>query len=177
MKNILFKIKNKIYKNKKNDEFYRSLGAKIGQNCKIYNANIDYGHAYLITIGNNTVLTNCTILAHDASTYMYLKKTKVGQVNIGSNCFIGWGAIVLPNITIGDNCIIGAGTVVTKNIPDNSVVVGNPAIVIGNTDEFIEKHKEYMKEKPVFNKYWKYKTDYEKKQEKGMLENTFGYDE
>lgn len=177
MKNILVRIKNKIYKNRKSVELYRSLGADIGQNCKIYNANIDYGHAYLITVGDNTVLTNCTILAHDASTYMFLKKSKVGRVNIGSNCFIGWGAIVLPNVTIGDNCIIGAGAVVTKSIPNNSVVVGNPARIIMHTDEFINKNKQYMKEKPVFNKYWKDKTDVEKKNEKDMLKNTFGYDE
>lgn len=108
---------------------------------------------------------------------MFLKKTKVGQVNIGNNCFIGWGAIILPNIKIGNNCIIGAGTIVTRDIPDNSVVTGNPAKIIGKTDEFINKHKQYMKEKPVFDKYWKYKTDNEKKYEREMLKDTFGYDE
>lgn len=108
---------------------------------------------------------------------MYLKKTKVGRVKIGNNCFIGWGAIVLPNVTIGNNCIIGAGTVITKNIPENSVVVGNPSRIIGNTNDFIDKHMEYMKNKPVFDKYWKYKTNKEKKMEKEMLNDTFGYDE
>lgn len=108
---------------------------------------------------------------------MYLKKTKVGKVNIGNNCFIGWGAIILPNTTIGDNCIIGAGSVITKSVPKNSIVAGNPAKIIGNTDEFIERHKKFMQEKPVFNKYWKNKTEDEKKKEEDMLKETFGYDE
>ena len=112
---------------------------KYGENCNLLNVNIDYGHAYLVTIGNNTTLTNCTILAHDASTYSYLKKSKVGQVNIGNNCFVGWNAIILPNVRIGDNCIVGAGAVITKDIPKDSVVVGNPARIIESTEKFINK--------------------------------------
>ena len=33
-------------------------------------------------------------------------------------------------ITIGNNVTIGAGAVVVKDVPDNAVVVGNPARVI-----------------------------------------------
>jgi acetyltransferase-like isoleucine patch superfamily enzyme len=50
---------------------------------------------------------------------------------VGSDVWIGFGAIVLSGVTIGDSCIIGAGSVVTKNIPPNSIAVGNPARVIG----------------------------------------------
>ena len=41
------------------------------------------------------------------------------------------GAIVLNGAKIGKNCIIGAGALVTGNteIPDNSLVIGNPAKV------------------------------------------------
>lgn len=40
------------------------------------------------------------------------------------------GAIVIGKIMIGNNVIIGAGAVVTKDIPDDCVVVGNPARII-----------------------------------------------
>lgn len=53
-----------------------------------------------------------------------------GPIVIGSNVWIGGGAIVLAGVTIGDNAVIGAGSVVTKDIPANSVAVGNPARVI-----------------------------------------------
>lgn len=49
---------------------------------------------------------------------------------LGDNVYIGAGAIVIGDITIGDNVIIGAGAVVTKSLPDNCVVVGNPAKII-----------------------------------------------
>lgn len=61
------------------------------------------------------------------------RRTKVeaaGPIVIGSNVWIGGGAIVLAGVTIGDNAVIGAGSVVTKDVPANSVAVGNPARVI-----------------------------------------------
>jgi maltose O-acetyltransferase len=49
---------------------------------------------------------------------------------IGSNVWIGGGAIVCPGVTIGDNTTIGAGSVVTKSIPASVVAVGNPCKVV-----------------------------------------------
>ena len=51
-------------------------------------------------------------------------------VRIGSNCWIGAGAVILPGVTIGDNTVIGAGSIVTKDIPSNVVAVGNPCRVM-----------------------------------------------
>ena len=48
-------------------------------------------------------------------------------VTIGSNVWIGGGAILLPGITVGDNAVIGAGSVVTHDVPAGATVVGNPA--------------------------------------------------
>ena len=52
------------------------------------------------------------------------------SVYIKKNAWIGAGAIILPGVTIGKNAIVGAGSLVTRNVPDNTVVVGNPAKVI-----------------------------------------------
>lgn len=45
----------------------------------------------------------------------------------GDNVYVGANSTVLGKVKIGSNVIIGAGSVVVKDIPDNSVVVGNPA--------------------------------------------------
>lgn len=38
--------------------------------------------------------------------------------------------VIIGNVHIGNNVIIGAGSVVVKDVPDNAVVVGNPARII-----------------------------------------------
>lgn len=56
-------------------------------------------------------------------------------VKIGSNVWIGENVAVLPGVSIGDGCVIGANAVVTKDIPDNTIAVGIPAIVIMHFNE------------------------------------------
>lgn len=53
--------------------------------------------------------------------------------------WIGGGAIICPGVTIGNRCVIGAGSVVTKNMPDNSVVAGNPAVIIRRSSDGAEE--------------------------------------
>ncbi len=50
------------------------------------------------------------------------------SVIIGENSWVGNASIVMANV--GKNCIVGAGSVVTKDLPDNVIVVGNPAKVV-----------------------------------------------
>ena len=45
------------------------------------------------------------------------------DVRIGSNVWVGAGAVILPGVTIGDDTVIGAGSVVTKDIPAGVVAV------------------------------------------------------
>ena len=66
-------------------------------------------------------------------------------VSIGDNCFIGARVTILPGVKIGNNVIVGAGSVVKGEIPDNSVIFGNPAKVVAQTSEWIEKFEEKHK--------------------------------
>ena len=51
---------------------------------------------------------------------------------IGSKCFIGANAIIMPGIKISDEVVVGSGSVVTKDVPPNVIVAGNPSKVIKN---------------------------------------------
>ena len=53
-----------------------------------------------------------------------------GKVQIGSEVFIGSGAVLLPKAKIGDGSTIGAGCVVLKKVRAGKTVFGNPAIEI-----------------------------------------------
>ncbi|MDQ3279966.1 MAG: sugar O-acetyltransferase [Acidobacteriota bacterium] len=51
-------------------------------------------------------------------------------VDIGSDVWVGGGAIILPGVRIGSRSVIGAGSVVTRDIPDGVFAAGNPCRVI-----------------------------------------------
>ncbi|MEY8324118.1 acyltransferase [Lachnospiraceae bacterium 54-11] len=161
----------KILNRKKKNEIeeLRKRGVTIGKNTDILDSLIDKGHGYLIDIGDNVTITGSTLLAHDASTKKHLGYTKVGKIKIGNNVFIGYGSIILPNVTIGDNVIVGAGSVVRKDIPCNSVVMGNPATVVCTFSEYIMANKKRMKKVPVYNTYWRNKTEDEKEKMKNEI--------
>ena len=54
----------------------------------------------------------------------------VGEITIGSNCWIGSNVTILKDVHIGDNVIIGAGCVIYKSIPSNSIVVNSQNLAI-----------------------------------------------
>ncbi len=54
------------------------------------------------------------------------------SVHIGKKVWIGAHVTVLPGVTIGDNAIVAAGAVVSKDVPENAIVAGVPARIIGN---------------------------------------------
>ena len=86
-----------------------------------------------VKIGHHTLLGPAVQIYTPHHPMDYLERREsvesAHSVTIGDDCWIGGGAIICPGITIGNRCVIGAGSVVTKNVPDDSLVVGNPAVI------------------------------------------------
>jgi acetyltransferase-like isoleucine patch superfamily enzyme len=57
-------------------------------------------------------------------------RTRGNRIVIKQGAFIGFGAIILPNVTIGRDAVIGANSVVTRDVPDYCVVAGIPARIM-----------------------------------------------
>ncbi|WP_079933322.1 hypothetical protein [Carboxydocella sp. ULO1] len=93
---LLRKVRNRLIGEISTEQLIK-LGLQVGENFKREReVVIDYSHCWLIKIGNNVTLARRVhILAHDASTKSFLGYTKIGNVIIGDNVFIGAGSIVL----------------------------------------------------------------------------------
>ena len=93
-----------------------------------YGAILDKAYPQGVNIGDETyVASGAVLMAHDFCTHKINHKR---GVTIGSKCFIGVNAIVMPGVTIGDSVVVGSGSVVTKDVPSNCIVCGNPAKII-----------------------------------------------
>lgn len=57
-------------------------------------------------------------------------RTRGNFVLIGQGAFIGFSAVILPNVKIGRHVVVGAHSVVTRDVPDYCVVAGNPAQIM-----------------------------------------------
>lgn len=55
----------------------------------------------------------------------------VKPIKIGFGSWIATQAIILPGITIGKNCVVSANSLVNRDVPDNAVVAGSPARIVG----------------------------------------------
>lgn len=115
----------------------RRQGVSIGTGCVIFTEQFSL-EPYLVEIGDRVAIAGGTMfLTHDGAAWL-LRRTRpeaqhFGRITVGADSFIGQNCIILPGTRIGTNCIVGAGSVVRGTVADGTVVMGNPARVVGRT--------------------------------------------
>src|SRR5215212_7265057 len=56
-------------------------------------------------------------------------------IEIGSDVWVGGGALILPGVRVGSRAVIGAGSVVTRDVPEGVFAAGNPCRVVREITE------------------------------------------
>lgn len=101
----------------------------IEQNCHITSGG-------QLTIGSGTTISADVYISNisheysDINTSVLKQPLSYKETIIGNNCFIGYGARIMPGVHLGDGVIVGTNAVVLKDVPDHSIVVGVPAKVV-----------------------------------------------
>ncbi len=115
--------------------FFCDYGTNIVLGAKVFfNFNCVVLDVARVSIGSNTLFgpsVQIYTATHPISAVERRKGRESAQpIAIGSDVWVGGGAIICPGVTVGDRSIIGAGSVVTRDVPSDSIVAGNPARVI-----------------------------------------------
>src|SRR5580658_6326290 len=87
----------------------------------------------LVTIGNFSLFGPAVQIytaTHPMNAELRRSQEFGKPIEIGSDVWVGGGAIICPGVKVGSKTIIGAGSVVTRDIPDGVFAAGNPCRVI-----------------------------------------------
>jgi acetyltransferase-like isoleucine patch superfamily enzyme len=127
----------------------RFYGVKFTGKPRYISTKVKFDDFDRVEIGERVVISeNVIMLTHDYSLTTGLiaidKKPStdmafIKPITIKSNVFIGMNSLILPGSVINENVIIGAASVVRGIIPADSIVIGNPATVIGKLTDHAKK--------------------------------------
>ena len=127
--------------------YAKRIGVKLGEGTTVADKNHWSTEPYLIEIGENCrVAKGVCFFTHGAAMMGRIKYPDYdffGKIKIGNHVYIGANSMIMPGVVVEDNVLIAAGSVVTKSVPQNSIVGGNPARIIGNVYDFVERNKRY----------------------------------
>ncbi len=91
-----------------------------------------------VTIGDYTLFGPAVQIytaTHPLNAELRRRQESAKPIEIGSDVWVGGGAILCPGVRIGSRSVIGAGSVVTREVPAGVFAAGNPCRVIREITE------------------------------------------
>jgi maltose O-acetyltransferase len=114
--------------------FYCDYGSNIELGARVFfNFNCVVLDVCPVNIGSFTLFGPAVQIytpMHPLNAELRRRQEYGKPVEIGSDVWVGGGAIILPGVRIGSASVIGAGSVVTRDVPDRVFAAGNPCRVI-----------------------------------------------
>ncbi len=119
--------------------FFCDYGSNIslGMKC-FFNFNCIVLDVCQVTIGDHVLFGPAVQIytaTHPMNAELRRRQEYAKPITIGSDVWVGGGAIICPGVTIGSRSVIGAGSVVTRDIPEGVFAAGNPCRVIREISE------------------------------------------
>jgi serine O-acetyltransferase len=92
------------------------------------------GHVGTTVINSRAVIgRNCSV-THGVTIGQANRGRRKGVPVLGDRVWVGAGAVIVGNVRIGSNVLIAPNAYVATDVPDDSVVVGNPARIMSRAD-------------------------------------------
>ena len=121
MKFLYYRILMRLYSSKTGFQF--PYNVNIGQGFKI----IHWGRLIInedVIIGKNVTVSSGVVIGKE------FRGKRKGVPVIGDEVYIGANAIIVGKVKIGSNVLIAPNAYINNDVPSNSIVIGNPAIII-----------------------------------------------
>lgn len=119
--------------------FYCDYGSNILLGERVFfNFNCVVLDVCRVTIGDYTLFGPAVQIytaTHPMNAELRRKQEFAKPIDIGSDVWVGGGAVICPGVRIGPRSVIGAGSVVTRDVPEGVFAAGNPCRVIREITE------------------------------------------
>src|SRR5438874_7550881 len=119
--------------------FFCDYGANISLGERVFfNFNCVVLDVCRVVIGDYTLFgpaVQVYTATHPMNAALRRKQEFAKPITIGSDVWVGGGAIICPGVTVGSKSVIGAGSVITRDIPDGVFAAGNPCRVVRDITE------------------------------------------
>lgn len=114
--------------------FFCDYGANIHLGERVFfNFNCIVLDVCVVKIGDYTMFGPAVQIytaTHPMNAELRRKQEFAKPIEIGSDVWVGGGAVICPGVKIGSKSVIGAGSVVTRDIPNGVFAAGNPCRVV-----------------------------------------------